>query len=107
MMIVPELYSVPKVCQALQISRTTLWKLETRCFTSDCANPPIQGPPSQRSRLLFQRESKLLEFERQSIIEARQMSRGKIYGPNGAAELLGMRPTTLSSKIAALGIKRN
>jgi transcriptional regulator with GAF, ATPase, and Fis domain len=48
----------------------------------------------------------LLELERRNIIEALQKTRGKIYGPDGAAELLGMRPTTLSSKIAALGIKR-
>ena len=48
----------------------------------------------------------LLEFERRSIVEALQKSGGKIYGANGAAELLGMRPTTLTSKIAALGIKR-
>jgi transcriptional regulator with GAF, ATPase, and Fis domain len=48
-----------------------------------------------------------LEFERRSIVEALEKSHGKIYGPDGAAELLGMRPTTLSSKIAALGIKRN
>ena len=48
----------------------------------------------------------LLDLERQSIQEALHKSGGKIYGPGGAAELLGMRPTTLSSKIAALGIKR-
>ena len=48
----------------------------------------------------------LLALERRSIQEALQMSGGKIYGPGGAAELLGLRPTTLSSKIAALGIKR-
>ena len=48
-----------------------------------------------------------LEFERRRIVEALEKSCGKIYGPDGAAELLGMRPTTLSSKIAALGIKRN
>jgi transcriptional regulator with GAF, ATPase, and Fis domain len=48
----------------------------------------------------------LLELERRSIQEALQKSGGKIYGPGGAAELLGMRPTMLSSKIAALGIKR-
>lgn len=47
-----------------------------------------------------------LEFERRRIVEALEKSCGKIYGPDGAAELLGMRPTTLSSKIAALGIKR-
>jgi transcriptional regulator with GAF, ATPase, and Fis domain len=50
--------------------------------------------------------AQLLELERTSIIEALQRSRGKIYGPGGAAEILGMRPTTLSSKIAALQIKR-
>ena len=48
-----------------------------------------------------------LEIERQSIVEALAKTCGKIYGPDGAANLLGMRPTTLSSKIAALGIKRN
>jgi transcriptional regulator with GAF, ATPase, and Fis domain len=48
----------------------------------------------------------LLELERTRIIEALERSRGKIYGPDGAAEILGLRPTTLSSKIAALGIKR-
>lgn len=48
----------------------------------------------------------LLEVERRSITEALRKSGGKIYGAGGAAELLGMRPTTLTSKIAALGIKR-
>jgi transcriptional regulator with GAF, ATPase, and Fis domain len=50
--------------------------------------------------------AQLLELERTSIIEALQRSCGKIYGPGGAAEILGMRPTTLTSKIAALQIKR-
>jgi transcriptional regulator with GAF, ATPase, and Fis domain len=50
--------------------------------------------------------SQLLELERRSIVEALEKSGGKIYGANGAAELLRMRPTTLSSKIAALRIKR-
>jgi transcriptional regulator with GAF, ATPase, and Fis domain len=39
-------------------------------------------------------------------MEALERSGGKIYGSGGAAEILGMRPTTLSSKIAALQIKR-
>jgi transcriptional regulator with GAF, ATPase, and Fis domain len=50
--------------------------------------------------------SELLEVDRQRIEEALRKSGGKIYGRGGAAELLGMRPTTLSSKIAALGIVR-
>ncbi len=56
------------------------------------------GPVSTRKQLL--------ELERRRIVEALQKSAGKIYGANGAAELLGMRPTTLTSRIAALRIKR-
>ena len=44
--------------------------------------------------------------ERESIMRALQQARGKVSGPRGAAELLGMRPTTLSSRLKALGITR-
>lgn len=67
----------------------------------------ISGAAEPAPTTLVSMRKQRLELERQSIIEALQKSCGKIYGPNGAAELLGMRPTTLSSKIAALGIKRN
>src|SRR6185369_14896797 len=50
--------------------------------------------------------TQLLEIERTSIMEALERSGGKIYGPGGAAEILGVPPTTLTSKIAALHIKR-
>jgi transcriptional regulator with GAF, ATPase, and Fis domain len=59
---------------------------------------PILATPFTRKQFL--------DLERQTIEEALRKSGGKIYGPGGAAELLGMRPTTVSSKIAALGIKR-
>lgn len=48
-----------------------------------------------------------MEVERRSIRESLRKSGGKIYGAGGAVELLGMRPTTLTSKIAALAIKRH
>ena len=44
--------------------------------------------------------------ERESIMRALQQASGKVSGPNGAAELLGMRPTTLSSRLKAMGITR-
>ena len=37
---------------------------------------------------------------------AMREARGKIYGSNGAAALLGLKPTTLASKLARLGLKR-
>jgi transcriptional regulator with GAF, ATPase, and Fis domain len=47
-----------------------------------------------------------LESQRASIKAALEKSGGKIYGKGGAAELLGLVPSTLSSRIARLGIKR-
>jgi len=44
--------------------------------------------------------------ERDNIAQALQLRKGKIFGPNGAAVLLGMKPTTLASRIKALGIKK-
>lgn len=66
----------------------------------------ISGAAEAAHTTLVSTRRQRLELERQSIIGALERSFGKIYGPDGAAELLGMRPTTLSSKIAALGIKR-
>jgi len=43
-------------------------------------------------------------LERSNIIAALKASDGKISGPNGAAEILEMKPTTLASRIKALGI---
>ena len=37
--------------------------------------------------------------ERENIINALRHSKGKVFGVDGAAEMLGMKPTTLASKI--------
>lgn len=44
--------------------------------------------------------------ERKLILEALAKTRGKIYGSDGAAALLGLRPTTLSSRVHRMGLKR-
>jgi transcriptional regulator with GAF, ATPase, and Fis domain len=48
----------------------------------------------------------LKENERQHILEALYRSGWKIHGPDGAAEILEINPSTLSSRIKKLGIKR-
>jgi len=50
--------------------------------------------------------SALKQQERASITAALAQTGGKIFGPNGAAALLGMKPTTLTSRIKALGLSR-
>jgi formate hydrogenlyase transcriptional activator len=43
--------------------------------------------------------------DRANIVAALQSCGGKVFGPGGAAELLNVRPTTLSSRIKVLGIE--
>jgi len=46
-------------------------------------------------------------YERNLILDALAQARGKIYGPNGAAALLGLKPTTLSSRVHRMGLKKD
>ena len=64
------------------------------------------APSPQKSDPVILTETKLRRRERESIIAALKQANGKISGPRGAAELLGMKPTTLASRIKALGLKR-
>ena len=50
-----------------------------------------------------------LEFrqrERDNVLAALDRAHWKIHGPNGAAELLGLKPTTLISRAKKLGLKK-
>ncbi len=46
-------------------------------------------------------------IQRNHIIEVLKHTNWKVSGNNGAAQILGMRPTTLNSRIDKLGIKRS
>ncbi|WP_353778352.1 sigma 54-interacting transcriptional regulator [Winogradskyella sp. 3972H.M.0a.05] len=56
------------------------------------------------SKILTSKE--LTKLERDNILKALKQTRWKISGKNGAAELLQLPPTTLASRIKALGIER-
>jgi len=43
--------------------------------------------------------------ERESIIAALNQAAAKVSGSDGAAAMLGMKPTTLYSRILALGLR--
>ena len=51
------------------------------------------------------REEEMKRRERENIIAALKQSKGRIHGVGGAAQLLGVKPTTLSERIKRLGIK--
>lgn len=47
-----------------------------------------------------------LQAERDNVLAALQQTSYRIRGRNGAAELLGIKPTTLEARMARLGIYR-
>jgi transcriptional regulator with GAF, ATPase, and Fis domain len=50
------------------------------------------------------REDEWHHRERANILAALKLAKGRIQGPGGAADLLGLRPSTLQSRLRAFGI---
>jgi transcriptional regulator with PAS, ATPase and Fis domain len=50
--------------------------------------------------------STLAELEKQRIIEVLELTNGRVSGDRGAAKILGLKPTTLESRMKRLNIKR-
>ncbi|MEZ6128687.1 MAG: sigma 54-interacting transcriptional regulator [Planctomycetaceae bacterium] len=50
-------------------------------------------------------DQQVRSFEKENICRALEATDGKVYGAGGAAELLGLKPTTLLSRIRAFGIR--
>jgi transcriptional regulator with GAF, ATPase, and Fis domain len=74
-------------------------------------------PASQPTEILDERaksagnaalltREELKRQEREAIINALKQTNGRVSGTWGAAALLGMKPSTLSSRISSLGINR-
>lgn len=73
---------------------------------------PINGT-GKRSRKVVEEgpsdvmpESEFQKLLRENTLFALQKAGWKIYGPNGAAAVLGLKPTTLSARIRKMGLKR-
>ena len=65
--------------------------------------PASSGNPSSRDLLSY---AALEELERENLLEALRRTNWKVSGTGGAAELLGIKATTLASRIKAMGIRR-
>ena len=51
-------------------------------------------------------EAEMRRLERENILAALKQSSWRIYGSDGAAELLGVKPTTLASRVKKMGLAR-
>lgn len=85
-----------------------LWRDGPLTFDLPASQPA--GIPGERAKstgnaALLTREE-LKRQEREAIINALKQTNGRVSGTGGAAALLGMKPSTLASRISSLGINR-
>ena len=66
--------------------------------------PAASRRPKNGAPPAIMTDDEMREYERNNILAALKASAGKVFGKNGAAELLAIRPTTLASRIKSLGI---
>ena len=66
---------------------------------TDPVIPPGQDNFDKQSRVLLYTDSEMEGVIKKNIINVLGQTRGKIYGPGGAAAVLGCAPTTLCSRI--------
>ena len=80
------------------------------------AGPPLrlelpsksESPPAPERAIagIPLKAAELRDLERDNLIRALEQTKWRIAGEGGAAELLGIRPSTLRDRIKALGIQR-
>jgi len=71
-------------------------------FDGATGKPRSPSHDSRHDAILTDRECR--DRERQNLIRAVERCEGRIYGRGGAAELLGINPTTLASRLRAFKI---
>ena len=72
------------------------------------ARPSLQSDSSAGTlpQSKFLTEAELERLERDNLLLVLEAAKWKIKGPDGAAELLGVKPTTLVSRMEKWGLKK-
>jgi DNA-binding NtrC family response regulator len=73
---------------------------------SSLAPTPAAPRLGDRADLEFLTDSEMQRLERENLFAVLEKTGWKIKGIDGAAELLGVKPTTLISRIGKMGLKR-
>jgi hypothetical protein len=94
----------PAVC-IIQVERSVI-VCETETFSVD-ESWLSRRPSATEPKVQFDFSEKLAAQEKEMIEAALRETKGRVFGPSGAAAKLGMPGTTLDSKIKSLKISKN
>jgi formate hydrogenlyase transcriptional activator len=92
------------------IERAVITSCDRR-LNLDRALPPTPGaarpsPPTREPGARVRTSREMEDLERANLLRALEQANWKISGKDGAAALLGLKPSTLTYRMKALGIKR-
>ena len=90
--------------RAVIVSKGNQLRLDLESVTGELQAPQSTAAREDQSHIL--NETEMRELERKNIETALKQCAGRIYGPQGAAKLLGLPPTTLTARINKMGIKK-
>jgi transcriptional regulator with GAF, ATPase, and Fis domain len=73
--------------------------------------PGSSGATGRSERLLpaednILTEKQMRELQKQNLIAALKQTNWRVSGQDGAAEILGIKPTTLADRIRSFGIRK-
>ena len=66
----------------------------------------LQARRAEQQEPEFLTEAELRQRERENLLTVLEKTQWKIKGPDGAAEVLGIKPNTLMARMRAMGLKR-
>jgi formate hydrogenlyase transcriptional activator len=89
------------------IERAVILSQHQRLHLNFSVSEENRNRTSTPERATIQTDEELRQRETDNIIAALTQSKGKVFGQNGAAEILQIKPTTLASRIKRLGINRH
>ncbi len=70
------------------------------------ARPTPHGPAESEFERRFVTEAEMQRRERDNLVAALEAADWRVMGANGAAELLGLKPTTLFSRLKWMGLEK-
>jgi PAS domain S-box-containing protein len=89
--------------RAVITARDGVLNLERALPPSWAPDPPVAGPGAEGSVLTA---DDLARIERDNLRRALEQTGWQVAGENGAARMLGMAPSTLASRMKALGLRK-
>jgi PAS domain S-box-containing protein len=90
--------------RAVILSRGNVLRLEASLPAEAGAGTPL--PVQANDDATFLTEKEMRDFQKNNLVAALKQTNWRVSGPDGAAELLGVKPTTLADRIRTLGIRK-